>query len=186
MVERGRHRGDVAERWRGGGDLSRHHDFVRQISSAITGSTKKLRQNEYPTDYRVFKHCRVAGRYERNSNSPWSGAFVSWALQRAGVDAPKSAAIHAFQNWGDALQEPKLGCLVLIGWGDPTPRHIGFLLMDLGDTVLIVAGNTQDSVRVQAVAKKYVLEYRMPTILSLGIEIIGKASQTISAKRVGA
>lgn len=113
---------------------------------------------------RILEYLRATNLPEdmtSTDKTPWSAAFISWAFQRAGINAPKSAAFAAFDTWGHKIDEPSLGSLVLIRY-PPNGRHGGFLLMDLGETVLIVAGNTQNAVRVQAVAKTYIVEYRFP------------------------
>jgi len=118
---------------------------------------------------RILEYLRATHLPEEMTSTdktPWCGAFISWVYQQAAIAAPKTGTVASFQSWGRRIDQAALGALVLINWS-PTeqvrsPHHAGFVLMDLGDTVLIVAGNTLNAVRVQAVDKRYVVEYPLP------------------------
>jgi hypothetical protein len=56
--------------------------------------------------------------------------------------------------------------LILLDWGRLNAashaQHGGFVLKDLGDKFLIIAGNVRNAVRIQAVPKEAIYAYRMP------------------------
>jgi uncharacterized protein (TIGR02594 family) len=92
----------------------------------------------------------------------WASAFAEWSLNQVGISGPKNMAPRAWLNWGFPLSEGREGCIVILSFrgGD---EHIGFLLAQDRDSVVVLAGNTVDEVGMRRYQKSDVLAYRWPT-----------------------
>lgn len=91
---------------------------------------------------------------------PWSAAFVNWVLKQAGIETNNSPVSRAWVQWGSSASPPHPGSLVINrasgSW------HIGFFVRDEGDSVAIIGGNANNSVKYQLVSKKFIVDYRDP------------------------
>jgi uncharacterized protein (TIGR02594 family) len=99
-------------------------------------------------------------------STPWASAFVIWVLKKAGVPVPSfgtAGLAETFVNFGDPVDKPVLGCLVI------TRRSTGITSTSFylgegenGSTIRVLMGNASDSVRVAIFPKSTVVGYRMP------------------------
>lgn len=91
----------------------------------------------------------------------WASAFLEWSLNQVGITGPKNMAPRAWLNWGVPLSEGREGCIVILSFrgGD---EHVGFLLAQDKDYVVVFAGNTVDAVGIRRYRKSDVLAYRWP------------------------
>lgn len=93
----------------------------------------------------------------------WCSSFVCWSLEKAGIPSTRSASSRSFLTWGQAIQTPFIGCVVVISrGGDPTKGHVGFWLGENDEQVFILGGNQDNEVNVRGFDKKRVLSYRAP------------------------
>jgi len=103
----------------------------------------------------------IAG-YDDKAN--WCSSFVHWTLARAGIAGTASALARSWLAWGDALDEPRIGCIAVLWRDNPQSwkGHVGFFLRADGDDVVLLGGNQLESVREQRYPRDQVLAYRWP------------------------
>lgn len=134
--------------------------LMEQGQTEIPGSVDNARILEYftATDYpKAGLHDEV----------PWCAAFANWCLGQAGFTdargrpgATRSAAAKSFKTWGQALDKPVLGCLVV--WDN----HVTFYQGEQNGRILGFGGNQGNSVRTSSYAKGNAV-YRWPSDVPL-------------------
>ena len=94
----------------------------------------------------------------------WCSSFVDWSLGRAGVAGTGSALARSWLEWGDAIDEPRPGCIAVLWRDDPRSwkGHVGFFVRHDGDAVVLLGGNQLGAVREQRHPRVNVLGYRWP------------------------
>lgn len=93
----------------------------------------------------------------------WCAAFVGACLERAGLASTRSLMARSYARWGEALSESRLGAIAVLSRGsDPDAGHVGFLLAETDDSVVLLGGNQGDAVTVAAFPKSRVIALRWP------------------------
>jgi len=92
---------------------------------------------------------------------PHCAAFVDWCLVQSGVKGTGSGLARSFLHWGFKIEEPKLGCVVVLRRGiDPVKGHVGFFLDASRGFIRILGGNQGDRVGINAYSTLRLLDYR--------------------------
>lgn len=93
----------------------------------------------------------------------WCASFVCWVLHTAGLTSTRSAAARSFLNWGDKINTPKRGCVVIFKRPpSPTSGHVGFYLSEDQKDIYVLGGNQDNKVNVKKYSKNNLLGYRWP------------------------
>lgn len=93
----------------------------------------------------------------------WSSFFVNWVVTQAGIKGTDSGAAQSWLKWGEPLEQPRLGAIVVFSRdGSPQAGHVGFFLSEAGEYIVCVSGNIGNAVRIRAVPKDRLLGYRWP------------------------
>jgi uncharacterized protein (TIGR02594 family) len=98
------------------------------------------------------------GEADRDS-TPWCSAFVNWCLARAGFEGTDSGWARSWAQWGEAVDPPRPGAIAVWARGRTSPGapvttgHVGFLVEDLGDSLLVLGGNQSDCVCLKSYPK---------------------------------
>lgn len=90
---------------------------------------------------------------------PWCAAFVSWCLEKAGIQSTKSAWAKSYLNWGEPLSVPKFGAVAVFS-REGNKGHVGFYVGQNDDAVFVLGGNQLQSVCVHSYPKGRLLGYR--------------------------
>lgn len=99
----------------------------------------------------------------------WCAAFVGACLERAGQGSTRSLMARSYVRWGEALAEARLGAIAVLSRGsDPSAGHVGFLLAETDDSIILLGGNQGDSVSVAAFPKARLLGLRWPIVARAG------------------
>ena len=94
---------------------------------------------------------------------PWCAAFVGACLERAGHGGTGSLLARSYLGWGDALERPRPGAIVVLSRGtDPGAGHVGFWLGETDGAHVLLSGNQRDAVTVARFAKHRLLGVRWP------------------------
>lgn len=94
---------------------------------------------------------------------PWCSAFVNYCIDKAGLKGTNSAAARSWLDWGEALSEPKEGCIVVLRRGNnPAQGHVGFYAGTLTNMIRILGGNQGDKVCYGLFPEIMLLSYRWP------------------------
>lgn len=99
----------------------------------------------------------------RDDETPWCAAYVGAMLEDCGIKSTRSAAARSYNNWGQKLDTPTLGCIVVLWRGKPDgwSGHVGFFAgFDAKGNILILGGNQGDAVNIKAFPKSRLLSYR--------------------------
>lgn len=113
----------------------------------------------------------AAGRPDITSDDvPWCSAFVGKCTADAGlprlidIGVPKDDALMArsWLKYGTKLDEPKVGCIVVLKRGAPPAGHVGFLTGWGDGYVRVLGGNQSDAVNEARFKEADVLGYRWP------------------------
>lgn len=108
-------------------------------------------------------------KYALSDETAWCAAFASWVMMKAGRRSPRTAAARDWLKWGQPLQLPKPGCIVVFDRSDPrnpNAAHVGFWTGNETSTTLdVLGGNQRNRVCVAPYEKRSVLGYRWPIII---------------------
>jgi len=105
--------------------------------------------------------------------TPWCSAFVNWCLSQAGIHGTNSAAAKSWLTWGDKLEAPRHGCIVVIrqklkgqdsGTGSTSGYHVAFFDHIQDGRIYLLGGNQSDSVKISSfgLVSYEVIGYRWP------------------------
>jgi uncharacterized protein (TIGR02594 family) len=94
----------------------------------------------------------------------WCSSFVHWCLHLAGVPGTGSALARSWLAWGEALEAPRPGCIVVLWREDPASwkGHVGFFVRLDGEQVVLLGGNQVGSVCELAYPADSVIGWRWP------------------------
>jgi uncharacterized protein (TIGR02594 family) len=96
--------------------------------------------------------------------TPWCSAFANWCCKEAGLQGTGSAAARSWLKWGEALEKPVEGCIVVLRrQPNPASGHVGFFVRQLGDMIEVLGGNQGDCVKRSWFHAGDVLGYRVAT-----------------------
>jgi uncharacterized protein (TIGR02594 family) len=99
--------------------------------------------------------------------TPWCSAFVNWCLEQAGIKGTGSALARSWLDWGQAIDTPRRGCIVVFS-REKVFGHVGFYLDETETEIKVLGGNQQDAqTKIYQVSEKYypksaLLGYRVP------------------------
>ena len=120
---------------------------------------------------RVLEYLQSTTNLSRSSVSkdetPWCSAFVNWCLQQAGYERTRNALARSWLVWGQAIETPRRGCIVVFQ-REKKFGHVGFYLEETETHVRVLGGNQQNlETQIFEVSEKYypkseLLGYRIP------------------------
>jgi uncharacterized protein (TIGR02594 family) len=130
------------------------------VAKSYLGEREVHGKNHNPKIVDIWKAARIKD-IVKDDETPWCAAFVSAALERAGVTSKQTGWAKGYLDWGLALKEPVPGCVVVFtrkGGG-----HVGFVLgVDKAKNLMVLGGNQDDAVNVKSFGRKNVVGYRWP------------------------
>ncbi len=97
----------------------------------------------------------------------WCSAFVNWCVDKAGYERTKSALARSWLNWGQGIETPRRGCIVVFK-REKIFGHVGFFLEETETHVKVLGGNqTNPETGKSEVCEKFfpkadLLGYRIP------------------------
>jgi uncharacterized protein (TIGR02594 family) len=113
---------------------------------------------------RVVTYYADAGHPQvENDETAWCAAFVGACLERAGIPGTRSLLARSYLAWGEPLNAFRYGAVaVLSRTADPALGHVGFLVGETAEAVVLLGGNQGDRVSVAAFARSRLLALRWP------------------------
>ena len=98
-----------------------------------------------------------------NDEVAWCAAFLGACLERADIGSTRSLMARSYLDWGQRADEPRYGAVAVLSRGsDPTLGHVGFLIGETPADIILLGGNQNDSVSVQAFPRARLLGLRWP------------------------
>lgn len=103
-----------------------------------------------------------------SDETAWCSAFACWVMEKAGIKSTRSAAARSWLDWGQPLQLPKPGCIVVFDRHDaanPNAAHVAFYFSERLDShINVLGGNQRNRVCVAPYPKSRVIAYRWPVL----------------------
>lgn len=133
----------------------------------MTAAWAELGQREIPgasDNARIRAFFREVGQPTRlHDEVAWCAAFVGACLERAGEASTRSLMARSYLRWGEKIEHARYGALAVLARGsDPGAGHIGFLVGETPQHVVLLGGNQGDAVSVAAYPKTRLLSIRWP------------------------
>ena len=127
----------------------------------------ELGQHEDPgpaTNPRIRDYYAAAGYPGITSDAvAWCAAFLSACLERAQIPSARTLLARKYLDWGVELTTPRIGAIAVLSRDpDPDAGHVGFLIGETGDHLILLGGNQSSAVTVQAFPKSRLLSLRWP------------------------
>ena len=120
---------------------------------------------------RVLEYLRSTTNLEASAVSkdetPWCSAFVNWCLEQAGYERTKNALARSWLDWGQKIDTPRRGCIVVFQ-REKKFGHVGFYLEETATHIKVLGGNQQNleteifEVSEKSYPKSDFLGYRIP------------------------
>lgn len=113
---------------------------------------------------RIVGYFREAGHATvRDDETAWCAAFLGAMLERAGRRSTRSLRARSYVAWGAPLEQARFGAVAVLTRGsDPALGHVGFVVGETDDGLLLLGGNQSNAVTVQAFARSRLLALRWP------------------------
>jgi uncharacterized protein (TIGR02594 family) len=131
-------------------------EFGKQIAEFPAGSSNP----------EIEKYFTATTHPPTTDKTPWCAAFVSWCMAETKVPKITTANLRsawapAWSTWGFSVGRPARGAVALTGPRvDGTPGHMGFVMDEAGDKIVLLSGNWGDKVAEDKIPKTQVVGYR--------------------------
>ena len=109
-------------------------------------------------------HAATRGPKSVADAVPWCSSAMNWCMERAGIEGTRSKAARSWLQWGDPLDEPRLGCVCVL-WRisiTGSKGHVGLYLGENKRGVILLGGNQANEFGVARYPHRRVLAYRWP------------------------
>lgn len=93
----------------------------------------------------------------------WCDAFVGAMLENAGQRSTRSLRARSYLNWGVAIEHARSGAVAVLARGrNAALGHVGFVVGETEDALILLGGNQANSVSVHAFDRSRLLGLRWP------------------------
>lgn len=123
------------------------------IAKAETGQKEIVGAETNP---RILEYHACTTLSSKDENTPWCSAFLNWVMKQAGIENTRSAAAKSWALWGQKIDNPQYGCVVVMD------HHVGLFVKEIPLFVCVLGGNQGDQVKESWFRKAKVLSYRWP------------------------
>lgn len=129
-----------------------------QVAIGEYDETRGVNGNHNP---RIAEYLRsIPGNENADDQHDWASAFAEWSLNKVGIVGPKNNNARAWATWGREVKRPELGAIAVFNFQGT--EHVGFVLGEMPDSLVVVGGNEVDRVEARRYYKRDVVTYRMP------------------------
>ena len=128
-----------------------------QIATGEIGQKEIIGAGNNP---RVVEYHQSTTLKATSDDVPWCSSFVNWCVTQAGLRGTNSAAARSWLDWGQVVDLPIEGDIVIFKRGNPPSGHVAFFVKSSGDLVYVLGGNQSDQVKISAYKRGDVLGYR--------------------------
>lgn len=112
---------------------------------------------------RIIEYDSTTTLKSQSESMPWCSSFVNWVVTQAGIEGTHSAAAKSWLSWGDRIDQPIPGCIVVLKRGNnPAHRHVGFFIDHQSNLVRLINGNYSNKVCYAMFPTKDILSLRVP------------------------
>ncbi len=116
---------------------------------------------------RILEYHNATRLHADEDEVPWCSAFVCWVMEGSDIASTRSAAARSWLAWGEKLDAPRAGCVVILSRhspDNPKSAHVGFYVGGDDHSIHVLGGNQANQVCVRAYEKDRVLGYRWPLV----------------------
>jgi uncharacterized protein (TIGR02594 family) len=125
-----------------------------------------LGMNERTQRAALMDYLKTGGVNLDPATQAWCAAFVNSTLKQSGMEGTGSNLARSFLNYGEAVDKPQEGDIVVFSRGDPKGPygHVGFYkgMSPDGKYINVLGGNQGDAVSVKQYPADRLLGYRRP------------------------
>ncbi|HKZ87349.1 MAG TPA: TIGR02594 family protein [Anaerolineae bacterium] len=146
--------------------VPREHKPVWMAVAEAEGGVRELPGAATNPQITEYYRATTLGGTPEDSTTPWCASFVCWVLEHAGYRSTRRANARSYLDYGEAVDEPRYGDLVVLWRDEPkgTKGHVGFYGGRHGrDKLWIWGGNQANGVCWALYGLGRVLAYRRPT-----------------------
>lgn len=112
---------------------------------------------------KILEYQKSTSLQASDDETPWCSAFVNWVMKQSGIPGTNLANARSWLNWGTAIKEPKIGCVVVLKRGNSAWQgHVGFFVGQREGFLKILGGNQGNKVSIQEYPKNSLLGFRWP------------------------
>jgi uncharacterized protein (TIGR02594 family) len=118
----------------------------------------------HPRIATYYQHTNLGGEPEDGAVAWCSAAMCCW-IDEAGYIATSRANARSWLGWGEALKQPRLGCIVVFSRGNPSGKqgHVAIYVSPGREGhVVVLGGNQGGAVSFQNYPSARILGYRWP------------------------
>jgi lysozyme len=128
----------------------------------VTEVTGKLRNNARILEY--HRSTMLGGALAAKDETPWCSSFVNWCISNSGFKGTNSAMARSWLGWGEKLETPREGCIVVFQRPRAGPKagHVGFFVRETAARIRVLGGNQSNQVKESSYGKDDLLGYRWP------------------------
>ena len=112
--------------------------------------------------FRSEYHASTAGGPDHDA-VPWCASFVNWCVEQAGLKGSDSKLARSWLGWGEPINTPRPGCLVVLERGPAPQGHVGFFVGATPGFVRLLGGNQGDRVSIDSFSAERVIGLRWPS-----------------------
>lgn len=133
----------------------------------LTAAWRELGQKEIvggADNGRIVSYFRQSGHPEiGDDETPWCAAFVGAMLEHGGQKSTRSLRARSYLNWGVAIERSRSGAVAVLSRGrNSALGHVGFVVGETDDALILLGGNQSNAVSVQAFDRSRLLGLRWP------------------------
>ncbi len=113
---------------------------------------------------RITEYHALTALRGYDDKASWCSSFMNWVFVQVGMTGTGSALARSWLDWGQPLEQPVPGCVVVLHRDDPASwkGHVSFYLRTEGERIFLFGGNQLDAVREHSYPLNSVLGYRWP------------------------
>lgn len=110
---------------------------------------------------RILQYHNSTSLKASTDEIPWCASFANFIIMKCGVIGTNSAMARSFEDWGNSLEKPIPGCIVVFSRGDnPDFGHVSFYLYETKKYIYCLGGNQGDAVAITPYLKTKLVCYR--------------------------
>ena len=131
--------------------------------SPIDLASSLIGKGEKPDNATLREYLNNGGVNIDPATTAWCAAYVNATLAQSGIEGTGSGMARSFLNWGEKVDTPERGDVVVLPRGNPNGPygHVGFFDGANEDgTIRVLAGNQGNAVSIANYRPNQVLGYR--------------------------
>lgn len=131
---------------------------------AIAYAERGQHETDGPGDNpRILEYQKACSYNAHDEDVPWCSSFANWVMREAGIKGSGEASARSWLNWGQKLETPRRGCVVVLKRpGSPTNGHVAFYVGEENGRLKLLGGNQENQVKISFYDKSRLLGYRWP------------------------